>query len=70
VFRIEATGVSRILVDLSQLEFIESTGLAVILRAHKRAKSDDHSIAFIRPQGHLIRTFELTGLDQELSFVN
>ena len=69
LIRIEATGVSRIVLDLSQLEFVESTGLAVIVRAHKRAKRDGHSLGFVRPQGHVGRTFELTGLDQELSFV-
>jgi anti-sigma B factor antagonist len=70
LFRVEASGVSRIVLDLSRLEFVDSTGLAVILRAHQRAKSDGHSVAFVRPQGHVGRTFEVTGLDKELSFVN
>jgi anti-sigma B factor antagonist len=70
LIRIEATGVSRIVLDLSGLEFVESTGLAVIVRAHRRAKQNGHSLGFVRPQGHVSRTFEVTGLDQELSFVN
>ena len=70
LFRIEATGVTRIVVDLSGLEFVESTGLAVIVRAHERAKRDGHSLAFVRPQGHVSRAFEVSGLDKALSFVD
>ena len=70
LIRIETTGVSRIVLDLSRLKFVESTGLAVIVRAHKRAKQTGHGLAFVRPQGHVSRTFEVTGLDKELSFVN
>jgi anti-anti-sigma factor len=70
LIRIETTGVPRIVLDLSRLEFVESTGLAVIVRAQKRAKRDGHGLAFVRPQGHVSRAFEVTGLNQELSFVN
>jgi anti-sigma B factor antagonist len=70
LMRIEATGAARIVLDLSRLEFVESTGLAVIVRAHERAKQDGHSLVFMRPEGDVVRTFEVTGLDQELSFVN
>jgi anti-sigma B factor antagonist len=70
LIRIEATGVSRIVLDLSGLEFVESTGLAVIVRAHRRSKRNGHSLGFVRPQGHVSRTFEVTGLDKELSFVD
>ena len=57
--RIEATSVSRIVLDLSELEFIDSTGLAVILRADRRAKNDGHVLRVLRPNGQVGRIFEL-----------
>ena len=68
--RIEATSVSRIVLDLSELEFIDSTGLAVIVKADRRAKNDGHVLRLLRPQGQVGRIFELSGLDQLLAFGN
>jgi anti-sigma B factor antagonist len=66
--RIEATSVSRIVLDLRELDFIDSTGLAVILRADTRAKNDGHILRVLRPQGQVRRIFELTHLDEVLVF--
>jgi anti-anti-sigma factor len=68
--RVEATSVSRVVLDLSELEFIDATGLAVILRADKRAKNDGHVLRLLRPQGRVRRAFELCGLDELLAFGN
>jgi anti-anti-sigma factor len=68
--RLEATDVSRIVLDLSRLKFIDSTGLAVILRVHGRAKADGHSLCLVRPRGQVGRALELSALDQELSFLD
>jgi anti-anti-sigma factor len=67
--RIEGMPVSLIVVDLGSLEFIDSTGLAVIVRAHRRAQKNGHKFGIKPPQGHVGRLFELCGLDRELSFV-
>ena len=68
--RIEATSVSRIVLDLSELEFIDSTGLAVIVRADTRARNDGHVLRLLRPRGQVGRAFELSGLDELLAFGN
>ena len=68
--RIEATSTSRIVLDLSELEFIDSTGLAVILRADRRAKNDGHVLRVLRPNRKVGRIFEISGLDQVLAFGN
>ena len=68
--RIEATSVSRIVLDLSELEFIDSTGLAVILEAHERARSNGHVLRVLRPNGQVARVFELCGLDEVLAYGN
>jgi anti-sigma B factor antagonist len=70
---IEATSASRIVLDLSELEFIDSTGLAVIMRAHGRAKNDGHVLRVLRPNGQdgqVSRMFEFCGLDGVLAFGN
>jgi anti-anti-sigma factor len=61
-------GRSGIVLDLSRLEFIDSTGLAVILRAHQRGTKNGHSFSVVQPQGQVGRAFELCGLDAALSF--
>jgi anti-sigma B factor antagonist len=68
--RIEATSVSSIVLDLRELELIDSTGMAVILRADMRAKNDDHVLRVLRPDGQVRRVFELSGLDELLAFGN
>ena len=70
LIRIEATSVSRIVLDLGDLEFVDSTGLAVIVRADTRAKNDGHVLRLLRPQGRVGRIFERSGLDQMLAFGN
>jgi stage II sporulation protein AA (anti-sigma F factor antagonist) len=54
--------------DLRELEFTDSTGLAVIMRAHGRAKNDGHALRVLRPQGQVGRVFERSGLDEVLAF--
>jgi anti-anti-sigma factor len=68
--RIEATSISRIVVDLSELEFMDSTGIAVIMRAHQRAKLDGHVLRVLRPNGQVGRVFEICDLDEVLAFGN
>ena len=68
--RLEATSVSRIVLDLRELEFIDSTGLAVIMRAHERGNRDGHILRVLRPNGQVGRVFDLCDLDQVLAFEN
>jgi len=44
----EETEISRIVVDLSALSFIDSTGLAVLLEAIKRTRRDGNRLSFVR----------------------
>jgi anti-sigma B factor antagonist len=69
LIRIEGTGASLIVLDLTGLEFIDSTGLAVLIRAHWRATNDAHKLSLTRPPENIMRILELWGLDEELPFV-
>lgn len=55
----------KVLVDLDQLEFIDSTGLAVIV--HMLARSDAERFSFIPSRHRAVRRlFTLTGLDERM----
>ena len=69
LIRLGKDGRSEMVLDVSSLEFIDSTGLAVIFRADRRMEKDGRSLILVRPQGQQVgRAFELSGLDQALSF--
>lgn len=53
-------GVS-ILIDATQLEYMSSAGLRVLLMAAKRAKAADSSIAMANPQQGVKQVLEISG---------
>ena len=55
-------GKSRIVVDLEGLEFIDSTGLGVLVGALKRARNQDGDIELVLTKPAIARVFEITGL--------
>ena len=67
---IEATSVSRIVLDLSELDFIDSTGLTMIVKAARRAKTDGHVLRLLRPSGQVGQAFAVSGLDELPAFGN
>lgn len=55
-------GVHKMIVDLSGLEFIDSTGLGALIGGQRRAKEKGGSIALVVPEGQILRLFRITGL--------
>ncbi|HVF78882.1 MAG TPA: STAS domain-containing protein [Solirubrobacteraceae bacterium] len=54
---------ARICLDLTALEFIDSTGLATVIRAHQTLAAGDGAIAVVAAAtGSVRRTLEMTGL--------
>ena len=58
----EASGPGRIVVDLSPLEFIDSRGLEVLVRAHERAGGDLDRFEIRGANGAVAQVLEVTGL--------
>ena len=56
--------VGAFIVDLSELDFIESTGLQVLLRARGLLGREDRALAVVCPHGPVRRVFELSGLSE------
>lgn len=54
-------GFARIVVDLREIDFIDSTGLRVLLSLHNDAKRNGHALTLMRPRSAAGRIFEITG---------
>jgi anti-sigma B factor antagonist len=52
----------RILIGLERCEFIDSSGIAVILRAHKRMAELNRRLAVYAPNDQVLRVLSMTGL--------
>ena len=50
------------LIDLSEVDFLDSTGLRVLLRGRGLLGREDRPLAVICPHGRIRRVFELSGL--------
>ena len=68
--RAEATDARRIVLDLSNLEFIDSSGIRLIIAADARSRMDGDRLVVIRGPQAVHRVFELTGIAERLTFVD
>lgn len=64
----EATDASRVLLDVEDLRFIDSTGLRVILRATRRSEQTGNRLRLTRGKDYVADMFRLTALDKTLPF--
>ncbi len=55
-------GSYRVVVSLEGVEFLDSTGLGVLVGALKRVKAHDGSLSLICTQENLLKIFKITGL--------
>ena len=53
-------------IDLSEVEFIDSTGIHALLQVRSRVEALNRRLAVICPVGPIRRAFALTGLDEAL----
>jgi anti-anti-sigma factor len=68
--RVEATDVSSIILDLSALTFMDSTGVRLILRAHARSRADSERLTMLRGCAAVQRVLDLTGVSDLLPFAD
>ena len=55
---------SDVKVDMSNLQYIDSTGIGVIVGAMKKLKSGDKDITILEAKDNVKKIFKITGLDQ------
>jgi anti-sigma B factor antagonist len=57
-------GSAHLVLDLEGLDFLDSTGLGVIISALKRARTNDGDLRLVCTQSRIRRLFEITALDK------
>jgi anti-sigma B factor antagonist len=59
-------GKSRLLIDLSETTFIDSTAIGALMVGLKRLRESGGSLELICANRNVLRVFEIVGLDQEV----
>jgi anti-anti-sigma factor len=67
---IEASEVRTLVVDMREVSFVDSAGLARIIAASRRASSNGHRLAIVRGCRTLERLFALTAVDERIDMVS
>jgi anti-anti-sigma factor len=62
-------GVRLVVVDLRNLEFMDSTGLSIIVRAHQRLAEQDCELSLVRGSPQVQRLLDLTGVAERVRLV-
>jgi anti-sigma B factor antagonist len=57
-------GVHDIVVDMEQVDFLDSTGLGVLVEGLKRVRSDQGDLAIVATQDKILKIFDITGLNK------
>ena len=63
-------GAELVILDLRQIEFMDSTGLRVLLSAHQRARETGRRFALVRGADQVERVLTLTGVRDLLTVVD
>jgi anti-sigma B factor antagonist len=66
--RLERRGLERIVVDLGDLRFVDSTGMVCLLRFAERARDTDTELRFAPPSERVREIFDIAGLTSFLPF--
>ncbi len=61
------SGAARIIVDIAGVEFVDSTGLGVLVRGKQRAGEIEVEFGIINPTAQVSRLLDLTGLAERLT---
>jgi len=64
----QSDGNHSVRIDLSGLEFIDSSGIRLLLAAHARAQRNGHELCIIRGSQRIQRIFAQTDLDRRMPF--
>jgi anti-sigma B factor antagonist len=68
--RVEATDASSIVVDLSGLTFMGSTGVRLVVEAEARSRADANRLKLLRGPHTVQRVFEISGVADKLPFAD
>jgi anti-sigma B factor antagonist len=64
------SGSYQLIVDMEGVEFLDSTGLGVLVGGLKRVRAQDGWIDLVCTQSRILRIFRITGLNKVFSIFN
>jgi anti-sigma B factor antagonist len=65
-----AAGAERVIVDLTDTSFIDSSSLGVLIGAHRRLSAQDGRLVVVCNCEAIVKTFKITGLDGVFELVD
>jgi anti-anti-sigma factor len=68
--RVTAERPALVIIDLRELDFMDSTGLSVLIRAHQRAEEAGHRLGIVNGSRQVRRLLSLTGVADRLTIVD
>lgn len=57
-------GAIRLVVDMERVDFLDSTGLGVLVEGLKRVKNRNGSLSLVATQDKILKIFDITGLNK------
>ena len=64
IVKLAEGGVKHVVINLSKVEYLDSTGLGVLIGGLKRLRESDGNLVLVGPGMRILRIFEITGLDK------
>ncbi len=68
--RVLASRVELVVLDLRELEFMDSTGLSILVKANQRAVDEGRRFGLVRGSPQVQRLLDLTGVAERLTLVD
>ncbi len=68
--RVAASDSQMLIIDLRELDFMDSTGLSVLVRAHQRIEEQGRQLAMVKGPQQVQRLLSLTGVADRLTVVD
>ncbi len=64
------SGFSQVIIDLSELDFMDSTGVGILIGRYKKLKERNIAIYICNPSKHAEKIFKMTGLYNIMPKIN
>lgn len=63
------SGVTKLIIDMTPIDFIDSSGLGVLIGVRKRVEDINGELVLVAPQRQVNRLFDITGLTDVFTIV-
>jgi anti-anti-sigma factor len=70
LLRVVESDAEQVVVDLRNLEFMDSTGLSILVKAHQRTQEAGQQFGLVRGTPQVQRLLSLTGVAERVTFAD